>query len=55
MEKKIDSTYKDSSMTQVEFYQLKGITMEMKESGKSEVIATTPIFVAAPSEGVIVA
>ena len=42
-------------MTQDEFNQLKGIAMEMKVRGQSELIAKTLIDVAEPSKGVTIA
>lgn len=54
-EKVIDSILKESGMTQEEFNEVKGIALEIKLSGQSKVIETTPIVVAAPSKGVTIA
>ena len=38
-------------MTREEFNEVKGIALEMKASGQTKVLATTPLVVAGPSEG----
>lgn len=55
MEKVIDSILKESRMTQEEFNEVKWITLEMKSSRQSKVIASTPIVVVGPSKGLTIA
>lgn len=55
VEKEINSIIKESSMTQKEFDEIKGIALEMKDSGKIELLVATLIVVIGPLEGVIVA
>ena len=55
VEKEIDSIHKELGMTRKEFDEIKGIALEMKASGQTEVLAATPIVVAGPLEGVKIA
>ena len=41
-------------MTRKEFDEIKNIGLEMKANGQTEVLASTPIIFAGPSEGVTV-
>lgn len=53
-EKVIDSILKESRMTRKEFDEVKGIAMEMKASGQSELLTPTPIVVVGPTKEVLV-
>ena len=55
VEKIIDSILKESGMSRKEFDEVKGIAMEMKESGQTKLLTPTPIIVVGPIEEVIVA
>lgn len=54
VENVIDSILKESGITQEEFKEIKGIALEMKESGQSRVIVAKPIAIVEPSEGVAI-
>ena len=55
VEKVIDSILKELEMKRKEFDEVKGIAMEMKASGQSELLTPTPIIVPGPTKEVIVA
>ena len=48
VEKVIESILKESSMSRKEFEEVKGIAKEMKESGQSKILTSTPIVVVGP-------
>ena len=50
VEKVIDSIHKESGMTRKEFNEVKGIAMEMKASGKTKVLAVTPMTIVGSSK-----
>ena len=52
VEKVIDSILKESGMSRKEFDKVKGIAMETKVIGPSELLTPTPISVARPTEEV---
>ena len=55
VEKVIDSILKESRMSRKEFEEVKGIALEMKASGQTEILTPTPIAMARPTIEVIVA
>lgn len=55
VDKFIDSILKESEMTRGGFNEVKKFALEMKASGQTKVITTTPIAIAGPLEGVTVA
>ena len=54
VEKVIDSILKESKMSRKEFDEVKGIAMETKSSGQTELLTPTPIVVVGPTKEVTV-
>ena len=54
VDKVIDSILKEPRMSRKEFDEVKGIAMEMKANGQSELLTPTPIAVAGPTEEVTI-
>ena len=55
VEKVIDSILKESRMTRKYFDEVKGITMEMKANGQTELLTLMPIVVVGPIKEVTIA
>ena len=52
VEKVIDSILKQSQMTRKEFFEVKGVALEIKVSGNIEILSPMPIVVDGPTEEV---